>query len=384
MTTCPQETFYNKTHKISTLNVSTVDNVLKNTSRHKTTFSLPVTLYVCGKPVQVEALIDSGATTTFINAAVVEKYHLPIEKLAEPFRVINADGTSNKGGQIKYCVRGYTMIGSHGSKNRYLVTNLGRHDMIIGMTYLKKHNPAINWAAGEWKFNRCPESCSQRARKNHRVAREEVEEIELPNNGSPSYDDPLDYIGEECHENPFINWIEHDSNQPIIEDIISSLNHKEIDDHFDDEEVKDTSKWQSLVPKYLWDYGEVFSQIKSERMPTRKPYDHSIDLEPGKEWPKPSKLYPLSPAERNSLDQWIIEEERKGYIRKSKSPVASPVFFVKKKEGTLRLVQDYRKLNAVTIKNRYPIPRITDLIDSLSKAQVFTKIDLRWGYNNVQ
>ena len=73
------------------------------------------------------------------------------------------------------------------------------------MTYLKKHNPAINWAAGEWKFNRCPESCSQRARKNHRVAREEVEEIELPNNGSPSYDDPLDYIGEECRENPFIN-----------------------------------------------------------------------------------------------------------------------------------------------------------------------------------
>ena len=66
--------------------------------------------------MQVEALIDSGATTTFINVAVVEKYHLPIEKLAEPFRVINADGTSNKGGQIKYCVRGYTMIGSHGSK----------------------------------------------------------------------------------------------------------------------------------------------------------------------------------------------------------------------------------------------------------------------------
>lgn len=88
--------------------------------------------------------------------------------------------------------------------------------------------------------------------------------------------------------------------------------------------------------------------------------------------------------EKQSLDEWLDEELRKGYIRKSKSPLAAPVFFFKKKDGKLRLVQDYRKLNAVTIKNRYPIPRITDLIDSLSQAKIFTKIDLRWGYNNVR
>lgn len=92
----------------------------------------------------------------------------------------------------------------------------------------------------------------------------------------------------------------------------------------------------------------------------------------------------MSPLERNSLDQWIDEELAKGYIKKSESELVAPVFFVKKKEGTLRLMQDYRKLNMITVRNRYPIPCITDLVDSLSKARIFTKIDLRWGYNNVR
>ena len=165
--------------------------------------------------------------------------------------------------------------------------------------------------------------------------------------------------------------------------LLATLTSKEAEGYFNEEEV-DTTKWKSSVPEYLWDFGDVFSQKKSERMPTRKPYDHAIDLEKDAVLPKPAKLYPLSSAEKNSLDDWIKEESRKGYIRKSKSPIAAPVFFVKKKDGTLRLVQDYRKLNAITVKNRYPIPRINDLVDSLSQSKVFTKIDLRWGYNNVR
>lgn len=119
-------------------------------------------------------------------------------------------------------------------------------------------------------------------------------------------------------------------------------------------------------------------------MPVRKTYDHPIDFVEGASLPKPAKLYPLSPKERNSLDEWIDEELRKGYIRPSKSPVAAPFFFVKKHDGGLRPCMDYRALNDITIKNRYPIPRISDLIDSLSQASIFTKIDLRWGYNNVR
>jgi len=127
----------------------------------------------------------------------------------------------------------------------------------------------------------------------------------------------------------------------------------------------------------------VFSKNKSERMPIRKPYDHAIDFVEGTTLSKPAKVYLLSLAERNSLDMWINEELRKGYIQPSTSPIAAPFFFVKKYNGNLRLVMDYRALNGITIKNHYPIPRIANLIESLSKASIFTKIDLRWGYNNV-
>jgi len=100
--------------------------------------------------------------------------------------------------------------------------------------------------------------------------------------------------------------------------------------------------------------------------------------------PKPAKVYPLSPAERNSLDTWINKELRKGYIQPSTSLIAAPFFFVKKHDGSLRPVMDYRALNGITVKNHYPIHRIVDLIESLSYASIFTKIDLRWGYNNVR
>jgi len=119
-------------------------------------------------------------------------------------------------------------------------------------------------------------------------------------------------------------------------------------------------------------------------MPIWKPYDHAIDFVEGTMLPKPAKVYPLSLVERNSLDIWIDKELRKGYIRPSTSPIAAPFFFVKKHDGSLQPVMDYRALNGITIKNCYPIPRIADLIESLSKASIFTKIDLRWEYNNVR
>jgi len=118
-------------------------------------------------------------------------------------------------------------------------------------------------------------------------------------------------------------------------------------------------------------------------MPLWKLYDHAIDFMEGAKLPKPAKVYPLSLAERNSLDTWIDEELRKGYICSSTSPIAAPFFFVKKHDGSLRPIMDYRALNAITVKNCYPIPRIADLIESLSKSSIFTKIDLRWEYNNV-
>jgi len=118
-------------------------------------------------------------------------------------------------------------------------------------------------------------------------------------------------------------------------------------------------------------------------MPTRKIWDHAIDL---KETFKPQKrrIYSLSKNEREEVQNFINDQLRKGYIRPSKSPQTSPVFFVGKKNGSKRMVIDYRNLNDQTVKNNYPLPLITDLIDNMGSKRVFTKMDLWWGFNNIR
>ena len=95
------------------------------------------------------------------------------------------------------------------------------------------------------------------------------------------------------------------------------------------------------------------------------------------------KVYPITPNKQVELDQFLHENLASGHIHPSKLPMASPVFFIKKKDGTLHLVQDYRALNAITVKNRYPLPLISDLINQLRGAKYFMKLNAHWGYNNV-
>jgi len=92
--------------------------------------------------------------------------------------------------------------------------------------------------------------------------------------------------------------------------------------------------------------------------------------------PKLSKVYPLSLLEQEELDTFLEENLCTGQIQPSKSPIAAPVFFIKKKDGSPQLVQDYRALNAMTVKNRYPLPLISELVSQLRRAKYFTKLDV--------
>jgi len=92
----------------------------------------------------------------------------------------------------------------------------------------------------------------------------------------------------------------------------------------------------------------------------------------------------LSRVERKKVQEFVKNQLRKEYIRPSKSPQMSPVFFVLNKDGKKRMVHNYQYLNSWTIKNNYPLPLISELIDSIGKKKVFTKMNLRWGYNNVR
>ena len=118
-------------------------------------------------------------------------------------------------------------------------------------------------------------------------------------------------------------------------------------------------------------------------MPPVRDMDFRIHLVPGT-GPISKAPYRMAPAEMKELKVQLEELLEKGYIRPSVSPWGAPVLFVRKKDGTLRLCIDYRELNNVTIKNKYPLPRIEDLFDQLKGVGIFSKIDLRSGYHQLR
>jgi len=127
----------------------------------------------------------------------------------------------------------------------------------------------------------------------------------------------------------------------------------------------------------------VFGKVESERMPTRKVWDHAIDLkETLKLWKE--RIYLLSKNEREEVQNFVEDQLRKRYIRPLKSPQMSLVFFVGKKDGSKQMVMDYYNLNDQTMKNNYLLLLIMDLINNIESKKIFTKMDLRWGFDNVR
>src|SRR4051812_17960532 len=134
------------------------------------------------------------------------------------------------------------------------------------------------------------------------------------------------------------------------------------------ERKKEKKTKEEVIPVHYHDFiKDIFSKESFDELPPRKPWDHMIELVPGTQ-PIDCKIYPLSSEEQKQLDEFLKENLESGRIRPSKSLMASPFFFVKKKDGKLRPIQDYRKLNEMTIKNRYLLPLIQELVDKLKGA----------------
>uniref|UniRef100_A0A8C5LZY7 Gypsy retrotransposon integrase-like protein 1 n=1 Tax=Leptobrachium leishanense TaxID=445787 RepID=A0A8C5LZY7_9ANUR len=135
-----------------------------------------------------------------------------------------------------------------------------------------------------------------------------------------------------------------------------------------------------VIPPAYTEYEDIFNETKAEALPPHRVYDCPIDLLPGAAIPY-GRIYPLSEPELNILKEYIHEHLQKGFIRPSTSPAGAGIFFVGKKDGGLRPCVDYRDLNNITIKNRYPLPLIPELMERLKTAKIFTKLDLKGAYN---
>jgi hypothetical protein len=134
------------------------------------------------------------------------------------------------------------------------------------------------------------------------------------------------------------------------------------------------------LPTSLKRHIEVFLVDNAKKLAPHRDIDMAIELQPRKE-PPYGPIYPLSPQELAALKEYLEENLEKGFIRESKSPASAPILFTPKKDGGLQLCVDYRGLNAITIKNWYPLPLITEIMDCVTRANYFSKIDLKDAYH---
>ncbi len=288
----------------------------------------------------IKALVDSGATDCFMSENFIRRMKLGKRPLQRPRKIWNIDNMANQAGEITHYI--VLNVQTRGIRKtiQFLVMNIGNEDIILGYPWMATFEPQFTWRNGV------------------------INERELP------------IILQSV--NPFIP-----GKDPIIARIAG-----------EDSQIAATTSTELAikaqqytkkveVPKEYQQFAKVFSKQESKRFPPKQAWDHAIEFKKDAPDAVDCKVYPMNHIEDEVVQKFLRDELEKGYIHESKSPYASSFFFIRKKDGKLRPVQDYRKINALTIRNQYPLPLIADLIRDLSNAHIYTKLDVRWGYNNV-
>ena len=280
----------------------------------------PISLSFSNQTLAAGAFIDSGADDNLIDFAFAKRVGIPLTPLAQPLSVQGLNGDLLDRVTHQTIPVTLTISGNHVEMISFKVLRSSAAAVVLGKTWLVKHNPHITWDSCEIKtWGRfCFENCLRSAVS--------------PGGRQNPPTEPPDVTG---------------------------------------------------VPDVYHDLSAVFSKESASVLPPHRPYDCAIDLLPGAPLPK-SRLYNLSQPEKESMKKYISDSLASGLIRPSSSPVAAGFFFVGKKDGSLRPCIDYRQLNDITVKNKYPLPLISSTFEPLAKARVFTKLDLRNAYHLVR
>ena len=244
--------------------------------------------------------------------------------------------------------------GQKQNKMRFLVTDLGHEDLILGYPWLATFEPKFGWADGTIDTEYLPVIVKS-LNWETRLTKTTISQATVESISNQEKTQIVEELEEECFT-------------------ISTRLAQEA--HQYQQEVK--------IPEEYQRHSKVFSKEESHRFPPSRPWDHAIELKEGAPEAINCKVIPTTREEDEALKKFNNEQLEKGYIRKSKSPYASAFFFIKKKDGKLRPIQDYQKLNQHTIRNKYPLPLIPELISQVKDANIFSKFDIRWGYNNIR
>ncbi|KAL0560261.1 hypothetical protein IC582_000661 [Cucumis melo] len=284
-------------------------------------------------------LFDSGSSHSFISSAFVSHARLEVEPLHHVLSVSTPSGECMLSKEkVKAC---QIEISGHVIEVTLIVLDMLDFDVILGMDWLAANHASIDCSRKEVTFN--PPSMAS---------------FKFKGGGSKSLPQVISAIR--------ASKLLSQGTWGILASVVDT---READVSLSSEPV-------------VRDYPDVFP-AELPGLPPHREVEFSIELEPGTV-PISRAPYRMAPAELKELKVQLQELLDKGFIRPSMSPWGAPVLFVKKKDGSMRLCIDYRELNKVTVKNRYPLPRIDDLFDQLQGATVFFKIDLRSGYHQLR
>ncbi|KAG1930238.1 retrotransposable element [Pimephales promelas] len=283
--------------------------------------TFPALLRWPGYSTSCQVLIDSGAEGNFVDEGWAREQGITLIERNDSTSIHALDGSILTRAHLATAPVSLTISGNHRETISFLVLHSPSSPVILGHPWLVEHNPQINWARGSI----------------------------LSWNLS-------------CHVKCLMSAVPPVSSVSVFQEEPGDL---------------------AGVPREYHDLRAVFSRSRATSLPPHRPYDCAIDLLPGTTPPR-GRLYSLSAPEREALEKYLSDSLEAGTIVPSSSPAGAGFFFVKKKDGSLRPCIDYRGLNDITVKNRYPLPLMSSAFEVLQGAKIFSKLDLRNAYHLVR
>ena len=311
-----------------------------------------------------QALVDCGASRfSFFDREFARQHNLPQYTLREPHRLEIIDGRPIDKGDITHMVKINLDITGHQENLSAFVAKLGHYPLVLGIPGLRYHNQTIDWERNTYDFvsPRCTTTCAPRPTK--------ATTMNIP----PPRPRTIDIAA--VLLTGFRKIVRKEKSQHEVASTFA-ISATDIDTML---EQPNQDRTQEIHEEYR-EFATLFSEVEANRLPPHRPGDHRIQLRKGTA-PSFGPLYSLSKQQLEVLRKWLDEKLAKGFIRPSLSPAGSPILFVKKNDGSLRLCIDYHDLNKKTIKNLYPFPLIQETLMQLSKAKYFTKLDISGAYN---
>ncbi|KAJ1596996.1 hypothetical protein NDA14_002766 [Ustilago hordei] len=258
------------------------------------------------------------------------------------------------------------------------VANTADYDLILGFTELRRLKPTIQWDTGQLEFK--TQEQDRPPRRPPEAARAGDLTMRRPTLHGNEFVSAERILRAALEDGPigFMLLEEPPSSLPAFGFVPTGA-----DKGVEMEVEVDKVVTAADIPKPYQHLRDVFDEVEADKLPHHTEHDLHLELiEGGK--PPQGPLYLKGPKEMSELRRYLDENLEKGFIRPSKSPARSPVLFVPKKDGGLRLCVDYRGLNEITVKNRAPLPLIEEQLFLLRKARIYTKLDLRAAYNLIQ